>query len=387
MLFLFNPRFEKYLLKKELWEIYNVLKSISFLNLPARLQKKNSSNRLIPENEQLESSPEIYMDWPKNILKPFIGLVKNEVKAANNASWPKFERFLKVNHIPYEEYDVNKSDFIKEGMKYDIIVWRTETSYAKQWEAADKVEIIQDHLGKMILPTRESLWIDEDKVREQYLFEINNLPAIKTFSSNSRDEVMHYIENCKYPFISKDKICACGKGVYMIKNKRQAKALCNKIFSSGLKTNESYVRQKDYVYFQEFVPNYGFDLRIIMVGNSFFGYYRYPISGDYKASGSGILEKKNLPQDVMLLAKKVRECMPKSSMLAVDFLQDKRDDKYYIIETSIFIGIESCEQLVVNGVPGRYIENNNVFTFEAGRFWLQELMMQELMKDWIAKKT
>lgn len=365
----------------------NVLKTIGCLNLVNKLTARIRYSRVIPENEQLESSPKLYMNWPNNVLKPVVGLVKNEAKAGNNASWPKFERFLKVNHIPYEDYDINRSDFIKEGKKYDIIVWRTETSYAKQWEAADKVEIIQNHLGKTTLPTSESLWMDEDKIREQYLFEINNLPAIKTFISHSKDEVTHYIENCAYPFISKDKICACGKGVHMIKNKRQAKALCNKIFSSGQKTNESYVRQKDYVYFQEFVPNYGFDLRIVMIGDSYFGYYRYPDNGDYKASGSGIVEKKQLPQDVMLLAKKVRECLPKSISLAVDFLQDKRDDNYYIIETCIFIGIESCEQLMVNGVSGRYIEKDSVFTFESGRFWVQELMMQELMKNWIAENS
>ena len=374
-------------IRNRLFKLYDSLKPISFLNLSAKSRGSIGSRRVIPENEQLENPPKLYMDWPDNVSKPFVGLVKNEAKLKNNANWPKFERFLKVNNIPYEEYEINKSDFIKEGKKYDIVVWRTETSYAKHWEAADKVEIIQNHLGKMILPTCESLWMDEDKVREQYLFEINNLPAIKTFISHSKDEVMHYIEDCEYPFISKDKTCAGSDGVHLIKNKRQAKALCNKIFSSGQKTNESYAKQKDYVCFQEFVPNYGFDLRIIMIGNSYFGYYRYPNKGDYKASGSGIIEKKLLPQDVMELAKKARECLPKSYLLAVDFLQDKRDENYYIIETSIFIGIESCEQLMINGVPGRYIEKDGVFIFEPGRFWLQELMMQELMKEWIVKQS
>ena len=33
------------------------------------------------------------------------------------------------------------------------------------------------------------------------------------------------------------------------------------------------------------------------------------------------------------------------------------------------------------------ISKSGEFSFEPGRFWLQELMMQELMKDWIAKYT
>jgi glutathione synthase/RimK-type ligase-like ATP-grasp enzyme len=352
-----------------------------------KLTKKTKSRRVIPENEQLESAPHLYIDWPHEVIKPFVGLVKSEANLGNNAFWPKFERFLKRNGIPYAGYDVNRSNFIDEAKKFDVIVWRTETAYAKHWEALDKVAIIQNQLGKLVLPTSESLWMDEDKVREHYLFKIHNLPVIQTFISHSKTEVMQYIETCKYPFISKDRTCAHGKGVYMIENKRQARALCKKIFSTGKKTNEPYVRQKDYVCFQEFVPNYGFDLRIVMIGDSFFGYYRYPKKNDFRGSGSGIVEKKELPLEVILMAKKVRECLPKSYLLAVDFIQDRRDGKYYIIETSAFIGIETCEQLMMNGIPGRYIERNGVFTFEFGRFWLQELMMLELMKDWIKKNS
>lgn len=327
------------------------------------------------------------MNWPKGIAKPFVGIVKSEGNAGNNASVQKFKRFLKSNDIPYEEYDVNRSDFIEVAKKFDVIVWRVETTYSKQWEAADKLEILDKYLGKMVLPSSEALWVDEDKLRAQYVFEINDFPIIKTFSSHSEDEVMQYIENCEYPIISKDKICASGHGVYMIKNKFQAKKICDEIFSTGLKTNEDYVLQKDYVYFQEYVPNYGFDLRIIMIGNYYFGYYRYPLEGGFKASGSGIIEKKELPKEAMLLAKKVRESLPKSNSLAVDFIKDTRDDNYYIVETSIFVGIESCEQLMVDGVAGRYIEKDDTFTFEPGRFWLQELMLEDLMKDWISKHS
>lgn len=79
--------------------------------------------------------------------------------------------------------------------------------------------------------------------------------------------------------------------------------------------------------------------------------------------------------------------LPKSYLLAVDFLHDGSDNQYYIIETSIFISVESSEQLVIKGnVPGRYIEQDCVFHFDSGRFWIQELMLKELMLDWIRGK-
>ena len=238
----------------------------------------------------------------------------------------------------------------------------------------------------MTLPTKESLWFYEDKVREQWLFDHFNLPSIKTFISYSEEEALEYIKTAKFPLILKDRTCSSSEGVLLIKNLHQAKRICKKIFLDGRKVFEPYVRQKNYVLFQEYVPNEGFDLRVIMVGNSYFGYYRYPKGNDYRASGSGIVKKKSIPIEVLKLAKQVKCCLPKSYLLAVDFLQDSRDKKYYIIESSIFISIETPEQLVVDGKPGRYIEKDDAFVFEDGRYWLPELMMDELMKDWIGKE-
>lgn len=354
-----------------------------------RKQKTNridiKSHGKLLDNELLDSAPPLIIEWPSNIKKPFIGIVPSE--NGEYAYWPKFERFMKHNDIPYELLDIKKSTFIADVQKFDIIVWRTPSSYSEQWEAKDKIEFIQCYMDKFTLPTKESLWFYEDKMRQQWLFEYYNLPSIKTFISHNKKEVKKYINNSNYPFISKDKTSSSSNGVLFVKDKNMANRMYRRIFSNGLKLYDKYVRQKDYVLFQEAVPNNGFDLRVIMVGNYYFGYYRYPKSGDFKASGSGIVEKKELPLHVLKLAKKVRDCLPKSYLLAVDFLQDSRDQEFYIIETSIFISIESCEQLIVNGIPGRYVEKNGDFTFESGRFWLQELMMEELMKEWILKNS
>lgn len=363
--------------------IRNITPYDKFGILKKLIEKRNNSIKL-EENQLLESAPPLYMDWPKGIKKPFVGLVKSE--NGPFAYWPKFERFLKNNNIEYDFLDIKSSNFISEVCKFDIIVWRTPSNYSEQWEGKDKIEFIQNFLGKMTLPNKDSLWFYEDKIRQQWLFEINKLPAIKTFISYSFKEIEKYINENQFPIILKDKTSSSSSGVRLIKSRKKARKIVRKIFGNGYKLYENYIRQKNYVIFQEAVPNYGFDLRVIIIGDSYFGYYRYPKEGDFKASGSGIVEKKDIPLDVLMLAKKVKEVLPKSYMLAVDFLQDRRDDKYYIIEASIFIAIESSEQLMVNGVPGRYIEKNGKFIFKEGRFWLQELMMKELMNDWIQQQ-
>jgi len=373
-------------LKKTVKLVYSNLEPYDFWSIGEKLKNKfykyNISN--LGENEILESCP----PYRSNIIfknkKPFIGLVKSE--SHQYSYWPKFERYLIENKIPYEFFEVKKSDFIEQAKKYDIIIWRTLSLYSEQWEAKEKVEFMEKFLFKKILPSAESIWFYEDKIRQAWLFKNNNLPFINTFVSHDKNEALDYIDRATYPLISKDKTSSSANGVRLLKNKRESRKHIMDIFSKGLSLPESYVKQKNYVIFQEKVPNEGFDLRVIIIGNYYLGYYRYPKKGDFRASGSGVYEKKSIPKEVLLLAKKIKESLPHTDMLAVDFLQDSRDMNYYIIETSIFIAVESSEQLYDNGISGRYVEKNGEFEFEKGRFWIQEMMVDQVIRDWIKEE-
>lgn len=72
-------------------------------------------------------------------------------------------------------------------------------------------------------------------------------------------------------------------------------------------------------------------------------------------------------------------------MLAVDMLQDKRDHLFKVIETSVFIRVDTCEQLKVEGVPGFYQYYDGGFHFKPGRYWIQEFVLKEAMEQWIRK--
>lgn len=51
-----------------------------------------------------------------------------------------------------------------------------------------------------------------------------------------------------------------------------------------------YILQKDYVYFQKFLPNNTYDIRITVIGERCFGFIRYNRENDFRASGSGKIE-------------------------------------------------------------------------------------------------
>ena len=113
-----------------------------------------------------------------------------------------------------------------------------------------------------------------------------------------------------------------------------------------------------------------------------FGYYRYPIKGDFKASGSGIFEKKAIPIDALKLAIEIRSKL-QSRQIGVDLLYSEKYSQYFIIETSLFNQIDSCIQLEVDGKPGYYdITNINNICFKEGRFWIQELTLNSVVVQW-----
>jgi glutathione synthase/RimK-type ligase-like ATP-grasp enzyme len=343
---------------------------------------QNKQERLFEET--LESADPIFLKWPHDLQKPFIGLVKDS--PLWDASWPKYERFLKANHIPYAFYDIHKSDFIQKATSFDVIIWTTPSNFSAQYEAKSKITLLEKHLGKICIPSSSEIWYYEDKARQNWLFEINNVPSIKTFVSFSKSEALIFIKTTNYPIISKEATNSGSRGVIILKNQLQARKFCTQVFGPGRRIiSSTYLRQKNYVIFQEFLPNEGYDLRVYIIGNNFLGIYRDVPKGDFRASGGGLIVKKDIPREALLFAKRVKESLPPSLYLSVDLLKSTIDNQYYVTEVSRFNRTKDSERLVVNGVPGKYHYKDGNFTFIPGRFWLQELTLEEFFHTYISQ--
>ena len=302
------------------------------------------------------------------------------------SSWLRYERFCKNNDIPYGFLDITRSDWMVEAKMYDLIVCHTESNPAYQEMIESKIYILENMMGKTCFPSYHEVWQYENKNRANYLYNYFGLPKIPTYVTNNREEAFELLEKVGYPFITKTTIGAGSTGVEKIKSKNQAIKKINAIFShNGLKTQYPYQRQKDYFYIQQFIDDATFDLRIMLVGNMAFGYYRYPNKGDFRASGAGNTEKKAIPEEALRLAIEVRDKL-RSRQMGVDMLYTKKNNEYLIIETSLFNQIDTPEQLAINGVPGYYdISNIDNIRFKEGKFWIQELILRDVILEWYKK--
>jgi len=321
------------------------------------------------------------------IKSPTVGIVRNGLRfddyVYKNASWLFYERYLKNNNIKYEYYDIFKSNWIEEAKKYDIIMWHVNSTPIELNIAQSKIYILEKIMGKFTFPSFHEIWQYEDKCRASYLYKIYGSPSITTFLTNSYKEASAIINKLDFPVVAKASTGASSSGVEKINNSREAKKYVKEVFSDkGRKTIYPYMRHKDYVLFQEFIDDAKYDLRIMIIGNKAFGYYRYPNKGDFRASGAGNYEKKDIAYEAIRIAVDVKNKL-NSRLMGVDMLYSDKQGKYFIIETSLFNKIDTAEQLKVDGIPGYYdISNINDITFKPGSYWIHELVMDEIIREW-----
>jgi glutathione synthase/RimK-type ligase-like ATP-grasp enzyme len=353
------------------WTIKNWIKEL--------IQKSPHNISILDDRDQLDDADQVLLTWPAEHVKPSIGLVRDR---NNPPYWTKYERFLRNNQFPYEYFDIHRSDWLEAAKPFDVIIWGFEGVAPEIDEHKRKIYTLEHICGKNCFPSFEtSMWY-EDKIYQYEWLKLNNFPIVETFVSHSYSETIERIKQSTYPMVSKVHVGAASLGVELVNSARQAQAIARQVFSPlGRKTYWPYFRQKGYVYLQNFLPNQGYDLRVIAVGNRAFGYYRDVPKAEFRASGMGLVRKAALPEDAVKLAMRlIREL--NLVIASVDMLRDL-DGKLYIIEVQPNITVETPEQLHVDGIPGAYVfDSSGSYKFEPCKLWIQELALHEYFKRW-----
>jgi glutathione synthase/RimK-type ligase-like ATP-grasp enzyme len=298
--------------------------------------------------------------------------------------WTKYRRFLENNLFDHDIFDLHANDWIKKAERFNIIAGFPSSSTWELNEFRHKYYLLEKFLGKRCFPSTDHVNLYEDKCLEAYLAEIYDLPFVKTYTSHNEVNALNLLKTLSYPIVSKVNPSSGSIGVELVRTEEGAGRIVKQAFSRiGRSTYTNHFRQKNYIYFQEFIPNDGFDIRVIVIGNWVFGYYRKVLGGDFRASGMSLVEMRELPEAAMRTALQVNESI-KSPMLAVDMVH-ALNGSYYVIEYSPICLSELPEDLHVNGVPGVYIfDSSGSFHFEPGKYWVSELALREfLLKDYL----
>lgn len=301
----------------------------------------------------------------------------------NNSAFSKrWIAYCKEKGILYKIVDAYSNNIIEDLGDCDVFLWHHHHAEYKDVVFAKQLLFSLEQSGKKVFPNFNTGWHFDDKLGQKYLFEAHDIVAAKAFCFYDKKSANEWISNTDFPKIFKLRGGAGSSNVKMIKSKSAANNIVEKAFSKGFKafdfwsiakdkfklflkgkakfidvlkysfltifpskTDASLLpEQKGYVYFQEFIPNDGYDIRLEITGDKALALTRRAREGDFRASGSNSVtfNGPEITQEVLSFGFDIVDKL-KLQACALDIVRDNRDGKLYLIEISYCYGVDIDE--------------------------------------------
>lgn len=258
-------------------------------------------------------------------MKP-IAICKNDNIFKHSTQWiGEWVDYCEKNGIPYEIVDCYRYDIISRLTNYSALLWNFSNFVISDLLEARNILNIASAKGLETFPDYNTSWHFDDKVAESYALQAVSAPAPKSWVFYDYVECEKWLKTeAEYPIVAK---LRCGSGannVKLLKDYNQAKKYAKRMFASGYNPTPSLVYkayskaqssrslkvalsrikkipeflntraharkmpiEKGYCYFQEFINNEGYDLKIAVVGDKLSFLCRDVRKGDFRASGGG----------------------------------------------------------------------------------------------------
>ncbi len=295
------------------------------------------------------------------------------------------ERWIKYcdeQKLDYKLVNCYNSDIIKQLSDCDILMWHWHHTDPKAKLFTRQLTISLESRRMVIFPNSETSWHFDDKLGQKYLLEVHKVPMVPTFIFYDQEESLNWLNRQKFPIVFKLRGGAGSSNVKLITNKYQGKRMIEKSFSSGFNIVKSFSsglnvilsitkdlkksvrsisnfqmlinkiikvpyiiknirylnkmirKEKGYVYFQKFIPDNNYDIRVVVIGKKAFGLKRLNRENDFRASGSGkiIYKKEEINIKAIELSFKISKEL-NAQCLAYDYLFND-DNNPLLIEIS-----------------------------------------------------
>jgi len=278
--------------------------------------------------------------------KLLIGLIKDESAKYDGYNWhDEYAKHFVDLGDDVEFFNPKSSDCQEKisKSKSDAFLWRAWHRPDDRDDAKNKIYFIDKILNKRIFPDWNMYWSYDNKAAQLTLMEKLGIPHPKTFFSRDKDEIKKFVENASYPLISKCSEGACGDNVRKIDSKNELEEHVDQILSdNGLQTYFPWIRQKGYVYLQEYMPLER-DMRIIVLGDKSV-YSCWFESKNWKKFGSDVnINFNDIPKKAETLCEDVAK---KIGFHWAAFDVAQYNNKYYIFEFSSVFGFSFKEPLM-----------------------------------------
>ena len=304
-----------------------------------------------------------------------IAIYKDSQRVTHSTNWANvWANYCQDNNIDYEFLDLFRCNSFEKLKNFQILLWHIEQYNHAEMLEARSILYSAKKMGLKVFPDYNDAWHFDDKIAEMYLLQSVNASIPKSYVYYDYKSVKRAVDegNFTFPIVAKLRSGSGSHNVKLIKTKHSLLSYASKMFSKGINPAPSFFykassnirsshnkqqflskmkripeflrtlsnarhfpREKDYVYLQEFIPNDGYDMKVVVVGEKCCGFYRPVRSYDFRASGGGEIhfDKKYFSKNIIDSAFKVADALG-VQCIGFDFVIDKDTGKGNIVEMS-----------------------------------------------------
>lgn len=235
--------------------------------------------------------------------------------------------YLKKNGIEHAVIDLLCVDNAIEIIKsYNALLYHIDNYDYQEMLEARSILYSAEQLGLKVFPGYTEAWHFDDKIAQMYALQACQAPIPKSWVFYSMEHLEHTIKysEINYPIVGKLRTGSGSHNVKLIRSETMLRKYAKRMFGKGfdpspsllyksssnlrsthdwktffnklkrvpeflrnLKRAKEFPNERGYVYLQEFIPNDGFDIKVVVIGNKLTGLHRPIRSHDFRASGGG----------------------------------------------------------------------------------------------------
>ena len=327
----------------------------------------------------------------------------------NDAEMKIYRDILTYNNIPYVMLDSSEPGFWEKVTELDYFIFKWGHDNLSFQVATSVLPVIENYLKIKCFPNYSTCWHYDDKIKQYLLLKQCGFPVVDSFVFWDRKRALEWIDGFdNFPLVFKLKNGAGSMSVFLVPSKRKALKLINKMFGAGYlqskvsfkhlartcnydintifryytinfrnkylipEKQQFWLRHKNYIFFQKFLPNNEWDTRVTTAGNRAHAFRRFNRENDFRASGSNRwdINPDKIDTRMVRIALNISKHFGFQGM-AYDFLYDENKEPK-IVEISYLYGGAGYPDFM-NG----YWDENLVW-YE-GRFWPQYFELMDLL--------
>lgn len=302
--------------------------------------------------------------------------------------------------------NVRRADILDQLRGCDGFMWRWAHFDGMARIARRLLPVVEKELKLPVYPDQNTCWHYDDKIAQAYLFEAAGISSPKTWVWFDRREALAWVEKAPFPLVMKLATGAASSNVALVKSREEAQEWIHRLFRgfhtafgsdeprwrqlaraakdifagkgmSGLR-DRGFEPQAGYIYFQEFLAGNDFDTRVTIIGNRAFAYRRFNREGDFRASGSGIIDFNSevIQEDFIRLAFKVAGKLGMQSCAVDGFYRDRTPVIGEVSYTFVSSFIHDCPgHWRLSGTP-----ENGELQWVPGQMWPEEAQVHDFLQ-------